>query len=693
MNSRTFWIALVSCVLVPVGVLAQRYETSVMVPMSDGVRLYADIVMPYEPGEHDAWPLILARTPYTDLDAEQGMISEALDLIVSLGFATMIQHTRGAGLSEGGGLPFFHDRADGQETLDWVLDQPWSDGRVMLVGASALGIVEYLMAPGADPGMISQVNLIATPDLFEAVFQGGVFRKDDVESWTQWVGEAGSLEQMAGHRDCDAFWDPVRIGGGGPDVRAVALHLGGWWDLFVEGNIQGFREYGRSSDPWIARRQYLILGPWSHHGLGEARVGQLTYPDNAKYDLQTAIVGWLVWSFFGESDVVESWPRVQYYTMGDVDDPEAPGNEWRGADDWPPFPVDPGPVFLAPGGALVPEAPVDADGVAIPFNPKNPSPTVGGRNLVRSVGPRNLATVESRADAAVFTGDVLEMPVDVTGPVTARLWVATSGNDADVAVRLADVYPDGRSMLVLDGIQRLSRRGGCLAAVPVTPDEFTEVEVELGNVSYVFNVGHRMRLVVTGSNYPRFEVNPFLHGDPPPADPTITLTIATGGDRPSALVLPVPAPVEPVPEAVEPVEVVEVVEPVPDVIEPDAADAAEVDVGLDEGGVGDGSANDDVPVDSAAQDVAAQDGVGDAGPSPDPGASADTEGRDGLEECAGSDVTRPDASGPDLGGGEGRPSSGGCAAAAGGSRKGPAGPLILALLLGLARLPARRRWA
>lgn len=627
-------------------------ETSVRVPMSDGVKLYADVVMPDASG--GPWPVILARTPYTDLDAEQGMIRDALDMVVNLGFATLIQHTRGAGQSEGGGLPFFHDRTDGQDTLDWILDQPWSDGRVMTVGASALAIPAYLMASGADPGLVSQLNLIATPDVFDAVFQGGAFRKDDVESWTKWVGEAGSLDLMADHRDCDAFWDPVRIRDGGRDVRAAALHLGGWWDLFIEGNIAGFQAYSRSTDPWTSRHQYLIIGPWSHHGLGEARTGALTFPANSRYDLPTAVVAWLVWSFYGDSDVT-SWPRVQYYTMGDVDDPAAPGNEWRGAEDWPPFPVTPTPMHLTSDGSLAAVAPLDADPVTIPFDPRNPSPTVGGRNLVRSVGPRDLVNVEKRGDAAVFTGDELVEPFEATGQVTARLWVATSGLDADVAVRLSDVYPDGRSMLVLDGIQRLSRRQGCAGAVPVTPGEFIEVEVDLGNVSYVFNAGHRIRAVVTGSNYPRFEVNPFLHEEPSPSDPTITLTIATGPERPSAVWLPVPAPEEPVPDEGVP-EMAEVVEPVPDVIE--------LDSGTDEGWPCDGMVHDDPggTADAGGGDTGA---LADVDGGVDVGADPGQPARDAVEDVARLDAPMRDAAGSDVGLPPIR-SGGGCAAAGAG---------------------------
>ena len=546
----------------------------VLVEMSDGVGLFTRVILSDAGG--GPWPVLLVRTPYTEFGSVQSLIDDALDLVTLLGFGVVLQDTRGFGGSEGENLPFRHDRSDGQETIAWILAQPWCDGRVTMLGASAVGIPDYLAAPDAPPDLVCLAVAIATPTVFRAAYHGGVLKKADTEAWTRWVGApAGIVDEIRAHRDCDEYWEPVRVAHMGPRVRAAALHLGGWWDMFSHGTIEAFHMFRASEDPWAAAHQYLIMGPWEHNGFGEAQVGHLTFPANAAFDFVAAALAWGQWCIGFASPMVEGWPTVQYYVMGDVDDPEAPGNEWREADDWPPFPLEERPLHFAADGTLSWQAPEEELAHDFPFDPADPSPTTGGRNLSIGAGPRDQARVEERGDALVFTTAELEEPFEATGPYGARLWVSTTALDGDFAVRLTDVYPDGRSMLVADGIVRLSRREGCAAPVPVAPGEVMEILVDLAPKSYIFHTGHRIRAIVTGSNHPRYEVNPFLFGPEEEPHP-ITLRLVTGGERPSALLLPVPAPELPVVEGAEIVEdlATEAVEPPPfaDVVEPPPAD-------------------------------------------------------------------------------------------------------------------------
>lgn len=504
-----------------------------MVPMPDGVELATYIYLPdYLEGP---WPTILTRTPYSFLNPNDPLLKDGLELITSLGYAVVIQETRGNGASKGEAKPFIADREDGLATLNWLLAQPWCDQRVFTVGASALGITEYLMAPGADPALKCQLIAIATPDVYaHAIYFGGVLRYSDVTKWTSWLGYKDMVQEVLAHRDCDSFWEPVRVASMGADVRTAAIHIGGWSDIFLQGTIDGFLMYQNSADPWVASHQYLVIGPWSHEEIGTDKVGEFVLPPVAKWDMFADIISWLQWCRDGYNDIVDSWPRVRYFVMGAVGEDNAPGNEWREADDWPPFPTEEHALFLLKDHALgfIPE---DSDAeVTIPFDPANPSPTVGGNNLTLAAGPMDQSKIENRPDAAVFTGDVLTKPLEVTGRIRARLFVSTDGPDADVAVRLTDVYPDGRSMLVTDGIVRLSRREGCDHSTPVLPGEIVEVSVDLWTISWVFNAGHRIRVIVTGSNYPRFELCPSI-------TTPITITVFSSPERPSAILLPLPA--------------------------------------------------------------------------------------------------------------------------------------------------------
>ena len=205
-------------------------------------------------------------------------------------------------------------------------------------------------------------------------------------------------------------------------------------------------------------------------------------------------------------------PAVTYYVMGDTRDPGAPGNQWRTAADWP-IPASDTPYYFATDGGLSPSKPADpvspaARFVEFTFDPANPCPTIGGRNLTIPRGPKNQNAIESRADMVLFTTPPLAKPLEVTGRVRAKVFVSSSAADSDLSVRLCDVYPDGKSYLIGDGMLRLRYRNSFEKPVPLSPGAIVPVRVDCWSTSIVFNKGHRIRVAVTSSNYPRFDVNP-----------------------------------------------------------------------------------------------------------------------------------------------------------------------------------------
>lgn len=538
------------------------------VTVADGVDLRTQITLP--DATLPPYPVLLVRSTYPfDELPETAM---AFEYAAMFGYAVAVQYTRGVDGSGGTADAFLSDRADGLATIDWILAQDWCNGDIVMGGVSALGITAYLAAPGAPStpaGVKCFLMAEATPDVYShAAFHGGVFKKRDVESWLRWSDASDMLDVLSAHRHCDEYWDPVRVLDMGAQVSTPALHLGGWFDVFTQGTLDGWGMFRQSSDEWVAENQYLIVGPWTHFDLGSNQAGSLTFPENAKWDFVAGLVGWAVWCFEGHQDDVDEWPRVQYYTMGDPDDPSAPGNEWRHSDQWPPEHVDvlyylgddDGDVPGVAGvfGSLSTTISARDFLVPVPVDPSNPVPTRGGRNLHSDWGPKDLSSIESRNDVVVFSTPVLDEPVEATGRVRVRLWVSTAGADADLAVRLSDVFPDGRSMLVTEGIQRLSARDGCQAEAAVTPGEVLPVEVDLWSTSWVFNTGHRIRISISGTNSPRYEINPEWTSLVAPG-----FTLAVGPSMSSALILPVPV-TDPDGDAasstVEAVEVVEIVE-------------------------------------------------------------------------------------------------------------------------------------
>jgi putative CocE/NonD family hydrolase len=225
--------------------------------------------------------------------------------------------------------------------------------------------------------------------------------------------------------------------------------------------------------------------------------------------------------------------------MGDTEDKTAPGNRWRSAAAWPP-PAKVTPFYFHADHTLDPKKPDGAGQLAYKYDPQNPVPTIGGQNLLITKGPMDQRPVESREDVLLFTTEPLSEPVEVTGRITAKLFIASDCPDTDFTVKLCDVYPDGKSMLVTDGIQRASLRNSYERRELLELGQVVEVNVDLWSTSLIFNRGHRIRIAVSSSNSPRFEPNANT-GDPHPISGktrTAANTVYVSDQYPSHVLLP-----------------------------------------------------------------------------------------------------------------------------------------------------------
>lgn len=516
---------------------AQSDTNTVMVPMPDGVRLATTLVLPDGAGP---FPTLLMRTPY-------GRTADMDDLTAS-GIAVASQDVRGRYDAEGEFTTFRDDRADGQAMLDWITAQPWSNGVIMTFGGSAIGITQYMLAAGATEALKCQWVEVATPDIYSMIYENGVYREALIDGWLGSLNEREDLVQIRQHPTRSAFWDSSNITNDFADVGAVAFHVGGFYDIFAKGTIDAFLGYNTQSR--AAGRQHLIMGPWTH-AVNDSAVGDYEIPAAVLETYESIMFAFLDACLLdgtaglGTMADIDAMPPVMYFTIGAHGEPDAPGNEWRTAETWPPAGATDTRLYLQADGTLSYDVPTaDAGGTTYQYDPTNTVPTICGANLSLPAGACDQSPIESRDDVILFDLPVLAEPLEVTGDVYAEIWIETDVVDTDIAVRVTDVYPNGDSMLVMDSIMRARYHNDPTAtnATLLTPGEPVLLRFEIGPTSYIFNEGHQIRISVSSSNAPRFAPNPNTGADflePGQSGVVATTTILHNAAQPSAIVVPV----------------------------------------------------------------------------------------------------------------------------------------------------------
>lgn len=520
------------------GETPRKEVRSVQVAMTDGVKLATDVYLPSS--GKPPYSTILMRTPYNKAGGKT-----MAAVLSGLGYAVVVQDMRGRFGSEGKPYIIFGNEGlggknrDGHDTLRWITQQDWSDGKVVTMGASALGVVQNMAAPNAPEALKGQVVSVAFSDYYhQAAYQGGVWRKELLEGWLRGQKlEEVNLPTFLKHSSYDDFWKGLNAEAQAEKVNAPGVFIGGWYDIFVQGTINSFMTIQERGGPNARGKCYLVIGPIAHGQFGE----KMEYPGAMRSPINyLAPLNLMEYWLKGERKGVEKLKPVHYYVMGDVTDKKAPGNVWRSADAWPP-PAKVTPYYLHADRSLGTSKPTKAGQLTYKYDPENPVPTVGGQNLQISKGPMDQRKVESRTDVLVFTTEVLTEPVEVTGRIRAKLFVSSDCPDTDFTVKLSDVYPDGRSMLVTDGIRRASFRNGYEKREPLEKGRVYEIEVDLWSTSLIFNKGHRIRVAVSSSNAPRFEPNANTGEAHPTKGKTriATNSLHLSGEQPSQILLPI----------------------------------------------------------------------------------------------------------------------------------------------------------
>ncbi len=512
---------------------------TITIPMRDGVKLPTDLYLPSPDAK--GLPCILLRSP-----AGRNSHFKEFAKIAKEGYVVAIQETRSALDAEGKTLPFISDgwgkMQDGYDTVEWLAQSPYTNGKIGTWGASALGITQLLMAPTQPPHLKCQYILVAASSLYHhGLFPGGQLLKDQAEGWLGLYARDSGIQNYVCQRPFyNDFWKQLNTLELSHKVHVPGIHVGGWYDTFLQGTLTSFSSRQYHGGKGAKGQQKLVIGPWSHFWPYSYHFGDFEMPKSAMAPpIDISPKRWFDYYLKEMPNGIEQIPSVIYYVMGPFDGTPSSGNQWRTAEVWP-IPANQISYYLTPDLKLK-SASSEKGELSYIYSPEDPIPTIGGRNLFLESGPKDQRPIENRKDILVFTSDKLDQEVEVTGPITAILYFKTDQKDTDLVLRLCDVYPDGRSILISEGGTRCSVNCLIEQGCHLEPNKVYEIKIDLWATSIVFAKDHAIRLSVCSSNYPRFEKNlniGFLGnhmGKSVPAKNTVLM----GEEAPSQIVLPV----------------------------------------------------------------------------------------------------------------------------------------------------------
>ena len=542
------------------------YEPDVKIPMRDGVKLAANIFRPKGDG---AWPAILIRTPYGKQDEKWPGGKD----YASKGYVMVVQDCRGRGKSEGIWEPFLNEAQDGFDTQEWIGQQPWCNGKIGASGGSYVGWTQWASARNASRYLKAMSPIVPFGNTYEDLaYSGGAMMLGLLMGWGEAVGgvpldtnqqhqaycylplrnfadqfnkQVPYLREWVQHPTYDDYWKKRGVDYDYRDITVPILNIGGWYDIFSKTTLDlatGVRTQSRSLS--ARTNQYVIMGPWGHV-VAVRKTGHLDFGSEAELKVYSRQWDWYEYWLKGRDKGIRKWPPYYLFIMGE--------NKWRGENEWPIRRTRYPPYYLNSSGRA---NTLRGDGILNLASPEarhgkedhytydgnKPVPTTGGNNIVgASAGPEDQTQVEEREDVLVYSTPPLEQAVEVTGPVKLVLYAASSAQDTDFTGKLVDVHPDGKAYNLCEGILRASYRQGLNKSVLLKPGKAQLFDVDLWVTSNLFQRGHRIRLEVSSSNFPRFDRNP-NSGKPFGTDTELlaaSQTIFHDRQHPSHLLLPV----------------------------------------------------------------------------------------------------------------------------------------------------------
>jgi len=550
--------------------------------MRDGVQLSVDLFLPAGSSGDATWPAILQRTPYDNARPLYPGFHwvEIARHFTDRGYAFVSQDVRGRGDSDGVWHPFMSEAADGYDTVEWIARQPWSSGRVGMMGGSYGGFVQWQAARERPPHLTTLVSTAAAGRVMEELpyrngkvrppwamwwlnqVAGRTFQPQELLDWPRIIRArpAKDVDLAAGrrhtawrewlsHPTLDEYWRRMSMLDRFGEIDLPALHITGWFDGDQLGQLYYWREMARCSP--ARDRQYLLCGPWDHRGTRtpEPRLGGLEFGDAAVLDMKAIHLRWFDYWLRDRGDAPADFApgmRSRIFLMGE--------NRWRDDPTWPPPSAVPQRWYFRSGGRantmsgdgrLDPQPPPsDEPPDRYTYDPESPTPSSHNpEQLPGTTADLDERWLLQRDDVVVYTSAPLRAPLEVTGFPFVVVEAATDAPDTDFAATLYDVFPDGRSMALCSGIVRASYRidPGRPEPVPLEPGRAYVYRIELIAISNVFLPGHRLRVAVMSARWPAYDRNPNIGA--PPGDDAVTRpavqTVLHDRARASHLLIPV----------------------------------------------------------------------------------------------------------------------------------------------------------
>jgi putative CocE/NonD family hydrolase len=557
---------------------AVTYERNVGVSLRDGVTLRADIYRPEAAGK---FPVLLQRTPYDKNNGVDFGLKAA-----ARGYVVIVQDVRGRYASEGEWYPLKNEANDGYDTIEWAAALPYSSGKVGMFGGSYVGATQMLAAIAHPPHLAGICPAVTASNYHDNwTYQGGAFEQWFNESWTSALAQdtlsraarshgnalngardlplAGyepfGFQQPASrststaalapyfldwldHPGYDDYWKRISIENHYSDIAVPALHIAAWYDIFLGGSLRnygGIKEHGGSEE--ARRGQRLLVTVGGHAGNGP-KIGDRDFGEDSKFDGDETALRWYDYLFKGVANEFAAAKRVTIFVMG--------ANRLRQEDDWPLARAKNTPYFLrasghSGSGSLSTRTPGNEKPDHYVYDPNDAVQTIGGPlccgALPTGIGPQDQRPAEARDDVLVYSTPAFTKDTEVTGPVSLELYVSSSAVDTDFTGMLVDVWPNGFAQNLTSGILRLRYRSSPEKPQPAIPGEPYHIVLDLWATSNVFLAGHKLRLEVSSSNFPRFDRNLNTGEEQAHATRAIKATNEVYHDKahPSALMLPI----------------------------------------------------------------------------------------------------------------------------------------------------------
>jgi putative CocE/NonD family hydrolase len=527
-------------------------ERDVPAQMRDGTVLYADV---YRPDASGDYPVLLLRGPY-DKNVAQAVVYEHPAWYARHGYIVVIQDVRGRFASDGEFDPLRYEAEDGFDTVQWASQLPGANGKVGMYGFSYVGATQLLAAAEKPPQLTCLAPGFTGSDYYEGwTYQGGAFHHAFIVSWLmQFLAIPDALKQ--GKRDVaarlaaqannfpelywsqplndfpllkdtgvapyffewlehdtrDEYWQEISLDHRYDSIEVPCLHLGGWYDTFIEGTLTNYSALTERDADNPARAQRLVIGPWVHIPWGRLS-GIRNFGEDADNFLDDTQLRWFDYWLKGEQNGILDEPPVRLFVMGE--------NRWRDADAWPPSNVHVQEWYLRSSGraaslsgdgSLSRQVPGDEPPDVFVYLPHAPVPSQGGTSCclpeTAPMGPFEQSSVEIRNDVLIYSTPPLDRDLEVTGTVELVLYAATNVTDTDWTAKLVDVDERGYAVNLCDGIIRTRFRDSLEHPTPIEPDRIYEYRIRVGSTSNLFKRGHRVRLEVSSSNFPHYDINP-----------------------------------------------------------------------------------------------------------------------------------------------------------------------------------------